>query len=486
MKRVTVDPITRLEGHGKIEIFLDDSGNVENAYLQIPELRGFEKFCEGRPVEEVPRIVNRICGVCPEAHFLAGVKAADGVWSVDPPRTAKMLRELMYCGQFVHSHIAHFYALAAPDFVLGPDADPKTRNILGVIGKVGVETGGEVIKHRSYAQGLQKLIGGRATHPVTGIPGGMSKGITAEERDDALEKGKSCVEFAKQSLKIFEDVVLNNKDYLDLITGDVYQLDTYSMGLVDENNQLNFYDGDVRIVDQDGKETAKFKPSEYLDYIDEHVEPWTYLKFPYYKDVGWKGFVDGRDSGIYIVAPLARMNITEGMPTPEAQAAYEKMLETLGGKKPIKAILVMHWARLIEMLYAAERWVELASDDDIIGSDYHTIPTAEPGEGVGIVEAPRGTLIHHYKADKNGLAEKVNLIVGTTNNYAAINTSVKRAAEKLIKGGEVNQGLLNMVEMAFRAYDPCFSCATHSIPGKTPLEIDIYDNKGNLKEKLCQ
>lgn len=483
MKRITIDPITRLEGHGKIEIFLNEEGDVANTYFQIPELRGFEKFCEGRPIEEVARILPRICGVCPEAHHLAAVKALDKVYQVDPPRTAKMLRELLFSAQFVHSHTAHFYALAAPDFVLGPDAKPEERNILGVVGKVGLEIGGEVLKHRAYAQKIQGIIGSKPTHPVTGLPGGQSIGINAEQRDEILEKGKSCVEFAKLSLKIFEDVVLKNKAYVDLILGDVYKLNTYYMGLVDENNKVNFYDGKLRIVDQDGKEVAKFDSNDYLNYIEERAEPWTYLKIPYLKSVGWKGFTDGKDSGIFQVAPLARANVSDGMATPLAQEAYEKMVETLGGK-PIKYTLAYHWARLVEMMYAAERIVELAGDEEIISDNYRTIPTATPKEGVGIVEAPRGTLIHHFKSDENGIATKVNLIVGTTNNYAAMNLSVKKAAEKLIKKGNVNQGLLNMVEMGFRAFDPCYSCATHSISGKIPMEVNIYDHKRQLQEQL--
>lgn len=485
MKRITIDPITRLEGHGKIEIFLDQDGNVANSYLQIPELRGFEKFCEGRPAEEVARIVPKICGVCPEAHHVASIKALDRVWQVDPPRTAKILREIMYCAHFIHSHIAHFYALAAPDFVLGPDSDPANRNILGVVGKVGLEIGGEVIKQRSNAQQIQALICGHATHPVSGLPGGQSIGITEEQRKDILEKGKSFVEFAQLSLKIFEDIVLKNKAYLELIMGDVYRLDTYSMGLVDENNQMNIYDGKVRVVGPDGKEFAKFDSDDYLQHIDEHVEEWTYLKFPYLRNVGWKGFIDGIDSGIFTVAPLGRINVSEGMATPLANEAYEKMIDAMGGK-PVRATLAHHWARLIELLYASERLVELASDKEAAGPNIRTIPTAVPREGVGIVEAPRGTLIHHYKTDENGLITKVNLIVGTTNNHAAINLSIRQAAKKLIKNGKVDQGLLNMVEMAFRAYDPCFSCASHSLPGKAAMEIKIYDQEGILQERLWQ
>ena len=477
MKKVTIDPITRLEGHGKIEIFLNDQGNVESAYLQVPELRGFEKFCEGRLVEEMPRITPRICGVCPGAHHMASTKATDAVYHVDPPPAAKKLRELFYCAHMIHSHIAHFYALAAPDFVLGPASDPAQRNILGVVAKVGLQVGGEVIKHRAYAQDIQATIGGKATHPVCGLPGGMSKPITEEERKDFEAKAKSLVEFAKFSIQLFNDAVLSNKDYLNLITGPIYTMKSYYMGLVDSDNKVNFYDGDVRVVDQEGKEVAKFKPADYLDHIAEHTEPWSYLKFPYLKKVGWKGLVEGKDSGIYRVAPLARLNAADGMATPLAQAEYERMFSTLGGK-PVHATLAFHWARLVETLYAAERLLQLSQDKEIISPDVRTIPTATPTEGVGIVEAPRGTLIHHYKTDANGIIEKVNLIVATCQNNPAMNMSVKKAAQGVIKNGEVSEGLLNMVEMAFRAYDPCLACATHSLPGQMPLEVVIYDSRG--------
>ncbi len=483
MKKITIDPITRLEGHGKIEIFLNDKGDVWNAYLQIPELRGFEKFCEGRPVEEMPRITSRICGVCPEAHHLASAKATDAVYHVDPPSAAKKLRELFYCAHMIHSHIAHFYALAAPDFVMGPTSDPAQRNILGVVAKVGLGIGSEVIKHRAYAQSIQAVIGGKATHPVCGLPGGMSKSITEEERKDFEAKARSCVEFARFSLKLFDDVVLANKEYLNLVTSDIYNMKSYYMGLVDANNKVNFYDGDIRVVDPEGKEVAKFKPANYLEYIAEHTEPWSYLKFPFLKNVGWKGFVEGRDSGIYRVAPLARLNVADGMATPLAQAEYERMFSTLGGK-PVHATMAFHWARLVELLYAAERLLELCQDDEITSPNVRTIPTAIPTEGVGVVEAPRGTLIHHYKTDEKGLIQKVNLIVATGQNNPAINISVKKAAQGLIKNGVVSEGLLNMVEMAFRAYDPCMACATHSLPGRIPFEIIIHDDKGNVVKRL--
>jgi F420-non-reducing hydrogenase large subunit len=329
------------------------------------------------------------------------------------------------------------------------------------------------------------MIGGRKVHPCTSIPGGLTKGITSEQRDEIVKMGRWAIEFAQFSLQAFSDIVLGNKTYVDLILGDIYTHRTYYIGTVDDNNKVNFYDGKVSVVGTDGVRLGKYAANEYTDWIAEHVEPWTYLKFPYLKKVGWKGFVDGMDSGVYMATPLSRLNAADGMATPLAQAEYEKFYTTLGGK-PVHQRLAIHWARLIELLYAAERWVELATDPEITSDNYRTIPTEKPTEGVGIVEAPRGTLTHHYCTDERGVATKVNLIVGTTNNYAPIQMSTKKAAQNLIKGGNVSEGLLNMVEMAFRAYDPCFGCATHTLPGQMPLEIIIHDASGNAIDVLKQ
>lgn len=486
MTRITIDPITRLEGHGKIEIFLDEEGEVANTYFQIPELRGFERFCVGRPVEEMPLLTNRICGVCPEAHHMAAAKAADAVYGVEPPSAAKKLRELLYMGFYFTDHTTHFYALGGPDFVMGPDAPVAERNILGVIHKVGLEIGGKVIQARKVGHTIVEMLGGRKVHPCTSIPGGVTKGLTEAERVEIEQMGRWGIEFAQFSLQLFSDIVLGNPAYLDLILGDIYTHRTHYIGLVDAQNRVNFYDGRVSVVDPDGKRLGKYGPDEYTDWIAERVEAWTYLKFPYLKKVGWKGFVDGKDSGIYMATPLSRLNAADGMATPLAQAHYEKFYETLGGK-PVHQRLATHWARLIELLYAAERLVELATDEEITSPHIHTVPTQTPTEGVGIVEAPRGTLTHHYWTDERGILTKVNLIVGTTNNYAPISMSIKKAAQSLIhKGTVVNEGLLNMVEMAFRAYDPCFGCATHSLPGQMPLEVTIRDAVGEPLEVLRQ
>ncbi len=417
---------------------------------------------------------------------MASGKAIDAVFGVEPTPAAKKLRELFYSAHFVHSHIAHFYALAAPDFVMGPDADPAVRNVLGVIGKVGLEIGGEVIKHRAYAQQIQAMLGGKATHPAWTLPGGVSKGLTEEERKQVEEMAKSCVEFAKFSLKLFDDVVLKNQAYVDLILGDTYKLVTNYMGLVDENNKINFYDGKVRVVDTEGKELFKYSPREYVDYVAEHVEPYSYLKYPYLKKFGWTGFTEGPGTAIYQVAPLGRINACDGMATPLAQEAYEKFFATLGGR-PVHAVLATHWARLVELMYAAERLLELAQDEEVTSPDIRNIPTGVPKEGVGILEAPRGTLTHHYATDANGIVVKANLIVGTTNNNAPISMAVKKAAMSVIKPGvEITNGVLNMIEMAFRAYDPCFSCATHAILGELPLKVNIYDSKGELAKTLSR
>ncbi len=486
MKRITIDPITRLEGHGKIEIFLDDDGEVDNVYFQVPELRGFEKFCEGRPVEELPSIVAKICGVCPGCHHMASGKAVDAVFGVEPTQTARKLRELFYMAHFVHSHTAHFYALAAPDFVVGPDAPASKRNILGVIEKVGREIGTEVIKQRRIAQEIQALLGGHQTFVVMNIPGGVRKGLSVKERDDIVEKAKGFVEFAKFSLKIFQDFVLDNKKYVDIILNGPYSLKLHSMGLVDVNNKVNFYDGKVRVVDTEGKELYKYAPNEYLNYVAEHVEPWTYLKFPYLKKIGWKGFIEGQNSGVYQATPLSRLNASDGMATPLAQTEFDRMYSTLGAK-PVHATLAMHWARLVELLYSAERCLELAMDEDITGKELQAQLGPIHGEGVGIVEAQRGTLTHHYQTDNRGIVTKVNIIVGTTNNHAAICMSLKKAAKGLIKKGvEVTDGTLNMIEMAFRAYDPCFSCATHRLPGQMPMILEIRDASGQLIQSMVR
>ncbi len=492
MTRLTIDPVTRLEGHGKIEILLDADGEVAHTYFQVPELRGFEQLCVGRPVEEMPTLTSRICGVCPEAHHMAAAKAADAVYGVEVPRTARLLRELLYSAFIAADHTTHFYVLSGPDFLVGPDAPIAERNILGVIQRVGSDLGLQVIEARRRGHAVIETIGGRKVHPATAVPGGMTNGITEAERSEIEATGHWMVDFATRSLGVWDDLILSNPEYVEMLRGDVYRDETYYLGLVDEAGRATMYDGRVRVVRPDGTVFAEYDPAEYPAWIAERVEPWTYLKFPYLKPVGWKGLVAGPDSGVYCVGPLARLNVATGMPSPRAQEAYERYLETLapgsGGVKPvIHQRMAMHWARLVELMAAAERVVELATDPEITSPEVRVVPTGTPGEGVGTVEAPRGTLTHHYWTDERGLVTRVNLIVGTTNNYAPIAMSVERAARSLIHGGGVvGPGLLNRVEMAFRAYDPCFGCATHSLTGQMPLEVTIRSADGATVDVLRQ
>jgi F420-non-reducing hydrogenase large subunit len=473
-RTISIDPITRLEGHGKIEIFLDDEGAVEDCYFQIPELRGFERFVVGRPIEELPRIVTRICGVCPASHHMASAKAVDGCFGDECPPVAHKLRDMYYHAHYIHSHIAHFYALAAPDFVCGPDADPAIRNILGVVAKVGLEIGGRVIQARSLAQRIQAIIGGRTTHLVWCLPGGVAKGITASDLEEIKPMVEELRSFADFSLGLFRQVVLGNPQYVDLILNGPYTLDVHNMGLVDDDLAVNFYDGDVRVVDFRGQEICRYKPAQYAEFVAEHVEPWTYLKFPYLKKRGWKGFTEGIDSSLYCATPLARLNVAERMATPYAQEAREEMFSTLGGR-PCRALLANHWARLVEMMQNAEMLERYCADPEITSDRFRVVPSRITGEGIGIVEAMRGTLTHHYTCDENGICTSANLIVGTTNNNGPIHMVTKKVAQAMIQPGkDPDPTILNMIEMAFRAFDPCFSCATHSLPGQMPLEVQVW------------
>ena len=482
-RQIVIDPVTRLEGHGKIDIFLDDAGLVERAVFQVPELRGFEKFAQGRPAEDMPQITSRICGVCPTAHHMASTKALDALYKVDPPPAAKKIRELVYSAFMAEDHALHFYFLGGPDFVVGPDAPAGQRNILGVIATVGQEAGVRVISMRRRIREIISMVGGKVIHPVLGLPGGVAKRVTAEQQAVIKETAADAVDFAQFTLETFRSVVLKNPGYVDLIVSDAFTHRTYYMGLMDSQNRPNFYDGRIRVVSPEGQELAAFAAADYLDHIAEHVEPWSYVKFCYLKQVGWHGFTDGAGSGVYSVAPLARLNVADGMATPLAQEAYEEMYSTLGGK-PVHHTLANHWARVVELLYATERLKELAEDPELIDPNVRTLPTEVPREGVGVVEAPRGTLLHHFKTDSRGIIEQANLIVATQNNSARMAMSVEKAAKGLISKGQVSDGILNKIEMAFRAYDPCHACATHSLPGSMPLVVAVRGPAGETLSTL--
>ncbi len=484
-RNITINPITRLEGHGKIDIYLDARGDVERAYLQVPELRGFEVFSRGRPAEDMPQITSRICGVCPTAHHMASTKALDDLYKVEAPPAGRKIRELVYNTFMLEDHALHVFVLGGPDFIVGPDAPPEQRNIVGVIQKVGLEAGKKVIESRRRLRELISYFGGKVVHPVLGLPGGVSKGLKAEDLPRFKELARDGVEFAEWTLGVFDKLVLQNPDYVSMILSDAYTHRTCYMGMVDEQNKVSFYDGKIRVVDCEGKEVCKFTAQQYREIVAEHVEPWSYMKFTYLRERGWKGFVEGPDSSIYSVGPLARLNASDGMASPRAQAAYEAFYKTLGGK-PVHHTLANHWARIIEMIQAAERIEQLINDPEITSQELRFLPTAVPVSGMGVVEAPRGTLFHHYETDARGLITMANMVVATGNNASRIAMSVERAAKGLIKGGNVSEGLLNKVEMAFRAYDPCLGCATHSLPGHLPLKVSIYGPDHQLVREMLQ
>src|SRR4030042_1581545 len=393
------------------------------------------------------------------------------------------IRELMYNAFMFEDHLLHFYFLAGPDFIVGPDAPKSERNIFGVVNKLGVEIGKKIIDIRNRVRGVNAKISGNSLYPVCGLPGGVSKALAEEDLADIKSVTKDAVEFAKFTFKIFDDAVLKNKKYIDLMTSNIYYHKTYYMGMVDKNNKVNFYDGKIRVVDPNGKEFIKFEAKDYLKHLEERVEPWSYLKILYLKDTGWKGFVDGQFSGIYRVGPLARLNASDGMATPLAQAEYERMFDTLGGK-PVHKTLAYHWARLIEVLYAAERMDELVKDEELTSPNVRNIPVQTPEEGIGVCEAPRGTLFHHYKTDKKAILREANLLVATQNNAAAICMFIEKAARVFIKKGKFSDGILNMIEMAIRAYDPCLACATHILLGNMPVIVKIFNKNKNLIKQI--
>ena len=480
MTRITIDPITRLEGHGRIDLFLDEAGSVESAFLVIPELRGFEKFLEGRPIEEMPQITSRICGVCPEAHHTAAAKAADEVYGAVIPEAAELIRRLQYNAFIAGDHATHFFALGGPDFIVGPTAPPSQRTIIGVIEKLGSEIAGRVIRMRKEAHEVSVLLGGRAIHPVGMMPGGQSKPVTAETATRLREIGAHMVEFAAEALGILDRFLMTDPNLSRMLALECYTSRTSYLALVNEHNQPDPYDGHVRVVGPDGAQIAHYPPRDYLDHIAEHVEPWSYLKFPYFKQLGWHGIAEETAGSLVRSGPLGSLNAADSMQTPRAQAEFERFRGYFGAT-PVHRTLAYHWARLIELLQAAELVVRYACDERLTSPDVRTVPTGTPHEGVGTVEAPRGLLTHHYVTDENGIVQRANLIVGTTYNYPAIQLSVLKAARDLVRPGyELSEPIMNGIEMAFRAYDPCFGCATHALPGAGPLELRAYGRDGAL------
>ncbi len=476
MKTLTIQPVTRIEGHAKVTIVLDDAGNVADTRVNVIELRGFEKFVIGRPVEELPRITTRICGVCPYSHHLASSKACDAVYGVTPPPAATLLRRLCNSTAYCEEHILHFYFLGGPDFVMGPDADPAVRNVIGIVQK-HPDIGRQVVKARHTAAEMLEIIGAKAIHPDVSVPGGFQKPLTESERAQLKPMGAMLLDFAKFSMKFAKENIFPK--YLDTVKT-FAKLTTGFIGTVTADGSFDVYDGTIRLMHPDGK-FVEFPVEKYTDYISEHTEPWSYLKFPYLKGTTFSMDLD-KPGGIYRSNTLARINVCERMPTPLAQAELEEFRKNFG--RPAQLTLLYHWARLIELLYNAEHVNELLSNPQICDGKTRVECKPRAARGVGSVEAPRGTLIHDYTTDADGIVTDCNLIVGTTHNNAAINMSVKRAAKDLIKNGKYDQGTMNMVEMAIRAYDPCFSCATHELDGRLPVQITIVGPDGRTQDVL--
>jgi NAD-reducing hydrogenase large subunit len=471
-RKITINPISRLEGHGKVVIHLDDRGEVEDARFHVTQFRGYERFCEGRPFEEMPSITQRICGICPVSHQLASAKACDAILGVEIPETAKLLRELIHMGQYIQSHALHFFHLASPDLLLGWDADPAKRNVVGVIAEFP-ELAKKGIRLRKFGQDIIQMMGGKKIHPAYAVPGGVMNPLTPANRDRMLAGFEEAYGTAGAALDLIKGWVDKNREEVSRFAN----FPSLYAGLVDGKGSPNMYDGSFRVSDAKGKVLAEFDPSRYLDFIGEHVESWSYLKFPFFKAQGYP-------DGCYRVGPLGRLNAADGMATPRADVEW-RQFRSVADNGLKGGILLYHYARMVELLYALEQAEAILKDERICGSKIRITAAPAREEGVGVIEAPRGTLIHHYWVDKHGAIRKANLIVATGHNNLAMNRSVKAVAQEYIHGGEVREGLLNRVEGAIRCYDPCLSCSTHAL-GQMPLRIEIYNSCGSPVETLVR
>jgi NAD-reducing hydrogenase large subunit len=469
-QKITIEPVTRIEGHAKVTVHMNEDGSVEHAYFHVNEFRGFEKFCEGRLVTEMQQITPRICGICPVSHHLAAAKAGDVVLGCPPPRPASLLRELMHMGQIIQSHGMHFFELAGPDLILGFDADPAIRNVVGLI-QADPDLTVKAVRLRKFGQAIISELGERSIHPTFAIPGGVNRTLTAEGRDRILADLDAQIETTKIGVKIVKDWAEANQETVDKFA----VFPTGYLGLITPRKGLELYDGNIRLKSRTGEELEIFSAQNYLDYIAEHVEPWSYLKFPYYKKLGYPG-------GVYRVGPLGRLNMIEQIETPMANEEM-KIFKAINNGAPVENTLYYHYARMIEVLFAAERVRVLLDDPDILSNDILNTRQNPVGHGVGVIEAPRGTLIHDYTANENGQLTKVNLIVSTGHNNYAMSKAVDMVAKEYVHGPDVKEGMLNRVEHAIRAHDPCLSCSTHAV-GQMPLEITIYDHQGNLTQTL--
>lgn len=462
---IVVNPITRIEGHGKITVDLADDGSVDNVRFHVTQYRGFEVFSKGRDFREMPVITPRICGICPVSHHLASAKACDAILGVTLPAPAAKLREVMHMGQFIQSHALSFFHLSSPDLLFGFDADPAVRNVAG-LAKEYPELAVAGIGMRKYGQEIIKTLGGKKVHPWHSIPGGVNRSLRSEEKDGMLAGLPGHKENLRKALALVKNYLAENAQLAERFA----TLETSYLGLVKDGN-LELYDGRIRLKSPRGRITDEFDDKDYCTFIGEHVEEWSYLKFPFYRPLGYP-------QGSYRVGPLGRLNACEDISTPEASAELAAFRKTTDDGI-VHYTLYYHYARLIEIMYAMERLEELLLDPDVLKSDLHITGDVSNREGVGVVEAPRGTLIHHYEVDEKGAIERANLIVATGHNNFAMNRGVEQVARDYITGSDVKEGALNRMEHVIRCYDPCLSCSTHAV-GKMPLLLEIRDSEGEI------
>lgn len=470
MKRIIIEPVTRVEGHGKVSIILDKQNKVKQARLHIVEFRGFERFIQGRPYWEVPVLVQRLCGICPVSHHLAAAKAMDrivGGENLTP--TAEKMRRLCHYGQTFQSHVLHFFHLVSPDLLFGFDADPKIRNIIGVIKKYP-DLAVQGVMMRKFGQEIIKATAGKKIHGTGSIPGGVNKNLSIEERDVLLKDIDQMIAWANGAVKIAKEYTL---EHMKEIT-DFGSFESSHMCLVREDGAMDLYDGNLRMIDKDGNKIFdQVDVQKYAQYLVEEVKDWSYMKFPFVKSIG-------PEKGWYRVGPLSRINACDFIDTPQAEKERKEFMALTDGK-PNNMTMAYHWTRMIEVLHAIEKIKELLHDKDLQGTDL-VVKGKRREETVAMIEAPRGTLIHHYRVNKNDQVEMANLIVSTTHNNTAMNTAVTKVAEEYLSGVVITEGLLNRVEVAIRAYDPCLSCATHAL-GQMPLVINLYDHNDKLIDK---
>ncbi|MGO9199575.1 MAG: Ni/Fe hydrogenase subunit alpha [Limisphaerales bacterium] len=472
-KRIVIDPVTRIEGHAKISIFLDDTGNVSDAEFHVVEFRGFEKFCEGRPYQEMPGITARICGICPVSHLLASAKAGDAIMAVNISPAAEKLRRMMNLGQFIQSHALSFFHLSAPDFLLGWETPPPQRNLFGLIAS-NVELARAGIRLRQFGQEIIEILGGKKIHPSWGVPGGVRSPLTQEGRARIRAWLPEAYTTSKLALDLFKKTLETHKREIQIFGN----FPSLFMGLVDAEGNWEHHGGKLRFVDSSGSIIAdQLDPQKYCEFIGEAVQSSSYLKSPYYSPVGFP-------DGMYRVGPLARLNVAKQMGTPKADAELKKFKKQ-GRKGAVTSSFLYHYARLIEILAAVER-IEAALDDpDLLSEDLRADAGINSLRGVGVSEAPRGTLFHDYTVDRQGLLQKVNLVVATGQNNLAMNQTVAQIARHYVRGQDIPEPTLNRIEHGIRCYDPCLSCSTHAV-GQMPLLVQLFGPDGSLLNQVAR